>query len=65
MRPIGYELRTTTNGKGDGVRTTRCFDIGETVMLVGVIDGLVAKTIPMQPRLPAISGFGTAVLGQR
>jgi hypothetical protein len=39
--PVGYELRTTTGGNGDGVHATRCFDIGETVM-VGVIEGRVA-----------------------
>jgi hypothetical protein len=39
--PVGYELRTTTGGKSDGVHATRCFDIGETVM-VGVIEGRVA-----------------------
>ena len=41
MDPVGYELRTTTGGKGDGVHATRCFDIGETVM-VGVIERRVA-----------------------
>jgi uncharacterized protein len=39
--PVGYELRTTTGGKGDGVHATRCFDIGETVM-VGAIERRVA-----------------------
>ena len=42
MDPVGYELRTTTDGKGDGVRATRCFDIGETVM-VGVIERRVDR----------------------
>jgi hypothetical protein len=42
MNPVGYELRTTTDGKGAGVRATRCIDIGETVM-VGVIERRVDK----------------------
>ena len=41
MDPVGYELRTTTGGKGDGVHATPFFDIGETVM-VGVIERRVA-----------------------
>jgi hypothetical protein len=39
--PVGYELRTTTGGKSDGVHAKRCFDIGETVM-GGVIERRVA-----------------------
>ena len=31
MDSVGYELRTTRDGKGDGVHATRCLDIGETV----------------------------------
>ena len=42
MDPVGYELRTTTGGKSDGVHATRCFDIGETVM-VGAIERRVAE----------------------
>ena len=33
MDPVGYELRTTTGGKGEGVYATRCFDIGQTVVV--------------------------------
>jgi uncharacterized protein len=39
--PVGYELRTNTGGKGEGVHATRCFDLGETVM-VGMIERRVA-----------------------
>jgi hypothetical protein len=38
MNDCGYELRTRTDGKGDGVFATRTFEINETAM-VGVIDG--------------------------
>ena len=41
MHPIGYELCTITDGRGDGVFTTRRFVVGETVM-VGVIKCRVA-----------------------
>jgi uncharacterized protein len=41
VHPIGYELCTVTDGRGDGVFATRCFVVGETVM-VGVIERRVA-----------------------
>ncbi len=41
MHPIGYELCTIADGRGDGVFATRCFVVGETVM-VGVIECRVA-----------------------
>ena len=41
MHPIGYVLCTITDGRGDGVFATRCFVVGETVM-VGVIECRVA-----------------------
>lgn len=41
MDPVGYEMCTPEGGKGGGVRATRGFDAGETVM-VGVLEGEVA-----------------------
>jgi uncharacterized protein len=38
VNPVGYELRTRKNGKGDGVFATRNFAIGETAM-IGIIEG--------------------------
>ena len=40
MDPVGYELCTPEGGKGGGVRATRGFQVGETVM-VGVLEGEV------------------------
>ena len=42
MDSVGYELCTPEGGKGGGVRATRGFRAGETVM-VGVLDGEVAR----------------------
>lgn len=42
MDPVGYELCTPEGGKGGGVRATRGFEIGETVM-VGRLEGEVAQ----------------------
>ncbi len=41
MDPVGYELCTPEGGKGGGVRATRGFQVGETVM-VGMLEGEVA-----------------------
>ena len=41
MDPVGYELCDSQDGKGGGVRATRGFDAGETVM-IGVLEGDVA-----------------------
>jgi hypothetical protein len=42
MQRPGYELRSTGNGKGEGVFATRDFRVGETVM-VGVIECRLAE----------------------
>jgi len=42
LDPVGYEMCTPEGGKGGGVRATRGFDAGETVM-VGVLEGEVAR----------------------
>ncbi len=42
MDPVGYELCTSAGDKGGGVRATRGFEIGETVM-VGELVGEVAR----------------------
>ena len=42
MDPVGYELCTPEGGKGGGVRATRGFRIGETVM-VGELEGEVDR----------------------
>jgi uncharacterized protein len=41
LDPVGYELCTPEGGKGGGVRATRGFRVGETVM-IGVLEGEVA-----------------------
>ncbi len=41
LDPVGYELRMAAGTKGDGVYATRCFDIGEKVM-VGEIERRVS-----------------------
>jgi hypothetical protein len=41
LDPVGYELCTPEGGKGGGVRATRGFEAGETVM-VGFLEGDVA-----------------------
>ena len=41
LDPVGYELCTPEGGKGGGVRATRGFQVGETVM-IGVLEGEVA-----------------------
>jgi hypothetical protein len=38
---VGYELCTPEGGKGGGVRATRGFEVGDTVM-IGVLEGEVA-----------------------
>ena len=42
MDPVGYELCTPEGGKGGGVRATRAFQIGETVM-IGELEGEVER----------------------
>jgi len=42
LDPVGYELCTPEGGKGGGVRATRGFEIGETVM-VGELEGEVPR----------------------
>ena len=42
MDPVGYELCTPEGGKGGGVRATRDFGTGDTVM-VGVLEGEVPR----------------------
>jgi hypothetical protein len=42
LSPVGYELCTPEGGKGGGVRATRGFQIGETVM-VGILEGEVPQ----------------------
>jgi hypothetical protein len=42
LDPVGYELCTPEGGKGGGVRATRGFEVGETVM-VGELEGEVAQ----------------------
>jgi len=42
LSPVGYELCTPEGGKGGGVRATRGFQSGETVM-VGFLEGEVPE----------------------
>jgi hypothetical protein len=42
LDPFGYELCTPEGGKGGGVRATRGFEIGETVM-IGELEGEVGR----------------------
>lgn len=42
VNSVGYELRATAENKGDGVFATRCFDVGETVM-IGMIKRRLAE----------------------
>ncbi|HWO84434.1 MAG TPA: hypothetical protein VNM38_11700, partial [Solirubrobacterales bacterium] len=42
MDPVGYELCTPEGGKGGGVRATRRFQVGETVM-IGELEGEVKR----------------------
>jgi hypothetical protein len=42
LDPVGYELCTPRGGKGGGVRATRGFDAGETVM-IGILEGEVPQ----------------------
>jgi uncharacterized protein len=42
LDPVGYELCTPEGGKGGGVRATRGFEIGETVM-IGELEGEVER----------------------
>lgn len=42
MDPVGYELCTPEGGKGGGVRATRRFQVGETVM-IGELEGEVER----------------------
>ena len=56
---VGYELRATAEGKGDGVFATRCFEVGETVM-IGVIERRLAQN---NPHASQVSRFGYVLLG--
>lgn len=42
MEPVGYELCTPEGDKGGGVRATRAFQVGETVM-IGELEGEVER----------------------
>jgi uncharacterized protein len=42
LDPVGYELCTPEGGKGGGVRATRGFQVGETVM-IGELEGEVER----------------------
>jgi uncharacterized protein len=42
LDPVGYEMCNPQGGRGGGVRATRGFETGETVM-IGVLEGEVAR----------------------
>lgn len=48
MDPVGYELCTPEGGKGGGVRATREFQVGETVM-IGELEGEVERNYSIEP----------------